>query len=136
VTNTHTHKRLGKQLFIIQASAPSGVKEDITYDDVGHLHKPGLSCINGNHLIVLYGEDLWYLAAFVLYLGFPGGASGKHMLTLQETQEMWVQSLGQKNPLEEGTTTHSSILAWRIPWTEEPGGLHEVTKKSHRVKVT
>ena len=37
--------------------------------------------------------------------------------------EMWVQSLGGEDPLEEGMTTHSSILAWRIPWTEEPGGL-------------
>ena len=34
---------------------------------------------------------------------------------------MWVQSLGQEDPLEEGMATHSSILAWRIPWTEEPG---------------
>jgi len=38
-------------------------------------------------------------------------------------QEMWVQSLGQEDALEEGMATHSSILAWRIPWTEEPGGL-------------
>ena len=38
-------------------------------------------------------------------------------------QEAWVQSLGQEDPLEKGMTTHSSILAWRIPWTEEPGGL-------------
>ena len=37
--------------------------------------------------------------------------------------EMWVQSLGQKDPLEKGMATHSSILAWRIPWTEEPGRL-------------
>ena len=36
---------------------------------------------------------------------------------------MWVQSLGWKDPLEEGTVAHSSILAWRIPWTEEPGWL-------------
>ena len=36
---------------------------------------------------------------------------------------MWVQSLGHEGPLEEGMATHSSILAWRIPWTEEPGGL-------------
>ena len=36
-------------------------------------------------------------------------------------QETWVQSLGQEDPLEEGMATHSSILAWRIPWTEEPG---------------
>ena len=35
---------------------------------------------------------------------------------------MLVQSLGQEGPLEEGMTTHSSILAWRVPWTEEPGG--------------
>ena len=37
-------------------------------------------------------------------------------------QETWVQSLGQEDPLEKGMATHSSILAWRIPWTEEPGG--------------
>ena len=38
-------------------------------------------------------------------------------------QEMWVQSLGQEDPLEEEMATHSSILTQRIPWTEEPGGL-------------
>ena len=42
---------------------------------------------------------------------------------MQETQEMWVCSLGQEGPLEEGMATHSSVLAWRISWTEEPGGL-------------
>ena len=42
---------------------------------------------------------------------------------MQETRETWVRSLGQEDPLEEGMATHSSILAWRIPWTEEPGGL-------------
>jgi len=42
---------------------------------------------------------------------------------MQETQ---VQSLGQENSLEKGMTTHSSILAWRIPWTEEPGGLQSM----------
>ena len=36
---------------------------------------------------------------------------------------MWVQFLGGEDPLEEGTATHSSILIWRMPWTEEPGGL-------------
>ena len=39
------------------------------------------------------------------------------------TQETWVQFLGGEDPLEEDMATHSSILAWRIPWTEEPGGL-------------
>ena len=37
---------------------------------------------------------------------------------------MWVLSMGQKDPLEKGMATHSSILAWRVLWTEEPGGLH------------
>ena len=41
-------------------------------------------------------------------------------------QETWVWSLGQEDPQEEGMTTHSSILAWRIPWTEEPGGLQSM----------
>ena len=39
-------------------------------------------------------------------------------------RETWVQSLGQEDPLEKEMATHSSILAWRIPWTEEPGGLY------------
>ena len=47
----------------------------------------------------------------------------KNPPTLQET---WVQSLGWEDPLEKGMATHSSILAWRIPWTEEPGGLRFV----------
>ena len=42
---------------------------------------------------------------------------------LPAMQETRVQSLGQEDPLEKGMATHSSILAWRIPWTEEPGGL-------------
>ena len=44
----------------------------------------------------------------------------KDLPAMQETQ---VLSLGQEDPLEKGMTTHSSVLAWRIPWTEEPGGL-------------
>ena len=49
---------------------------------------------------------------------------------LPAMQETLVQSLGQEDPLEKGMATHSSILAWRIPWTEEPGGatVHRVTK--------
>ena len=41
-------------------------------------------------------------------------------------RETWVQSLGWEDPLEEGMATHSSILAWRIPWTEEPGRLQSM----------
>ena len=45
---------------------------------------------------------------------------------MQETQEMWIRSLGQENILEEEMATHSSILAWEIPWTEKPGGLQSM----------
>jgi len=55
--------------------------------------------------------------------GFPGGASGKEPTCQYRRQGTWVQSLGEEDPLEEGMATHSSILAWRIPWTEELGGL-------------
>ena len=47
----------------------------------------------------------------------------KNPHAMQEPQEIQVQSLGGKDPLQEGMATHSSILAWRIPWTEEAGGL-------------
>ena len=53
---------------------------------------------------------------------FPGDSAVK-TLSMQETREMWVQSLGQEDPLEKEMGTHSSILAWKIPWTEEPGKL-------------
>ena len=46
-----------------------------------------------------------------------------HLPTVQET---WVQSLGQEHPLEKETATHSNTFAWKIPWTEEPGGLQSM----------
>ena len=54
----------------------------------------------------------------------------KNLPAVQETR---VQSLGQEEPLKEGMVTHSSVLAWRIPWTEEPGGLHRVKKSQMRL---
>ena len=62
---------------------------------------------------------------------FPGGSVKRIHLPMQETQETWVQSLGQENPLEEEISTHSSILTGKIPRTEEPGGLQFM--KSQRV---
>ena len=53
------------------------------------------------------------------FLSFPGGTSGKRIcLPMQEMEKMWVQSLGQKDPLEKKMAIHSSILACKIPWTE------------------
>ena len=51
---------------------------------------------------------------------FPTAQLVKHLSAVQET---WVPSLAQEDPLEKGMAIHSCILAWRIPWTEEPGGL-------------
>jgi len=56
-------------------------------------------------------------------LAFPGTSVVKNLPAMQESQETWVQSLGREDPLGEGLATYSSILAWRISWTEEPGGL-------------
>ena len=50
---------------------------------------------------------------------FPGGSDSKNLPAMWET---WIQSLGWEDSLEKGMATHSSILAWEIPWTEEPGG--------------
>ena len=57
--------------------------------------------------------------------GLPQQLSGKEY-TMQEPQDMWILSLGWEDSLEEGTATHFSILAWRIPRTEEPGGLQSI----------
>ena len=59
-------------------------------------------------------------------MAFPSGPAVKNPPAMQEPQETWVQFLGQEDPLEDGMATHSSILAWRIPGTEEPGGLQSV----------
>ena len=55
--------------------------------------------------------------------GFPGGLVVKNLSAMQEMQ---VRPLGWEDPLEEGMVSHSSILAWRIAWTEEPGGLRSI----------
>ena len=54
----------------------------------------------------------------------------KNLPAMQETQ---VQSLGREDPLGKGMAIHSSILAWRISWTEDPGGLHKVHEDLHKV---
>ena len=60
-------------------------------------------------------------------LGFPSGSEVKNLPAIQEKL---VRSLGLADPLEEGMATHSSILAWRIPWTEEAGGLQSIVLQS------
>ena len=55
----------------------------------------------------------------MLKKGFPGGSDDKESAC---STEIWVRSLGREDSLEEGLATHCGILAWRIPWTEEPDG--------------
>ena len=77
------------------------------------LSKPG---IEGNFLSLIKG----------IYEkpGLPRWLSGKESTCqCRRHRETWVRSLGQEDPLEQEMATHSSILAWKIPWTEEPGGL-------------
>ena len=60
----------------------------------------------------------------------PESSLVAHMVkSLPAVWETWVQSLGQEDPLEEEMATHSSILAWKIPWTEEPGRLQSMGSK-------
>ena len=61
--------------------------------------------------------------------GFPGDSVVKNLLVMQEMQ---VQSLGWEDPLEKEMATHCSILAWRSPWTEEPGGIQSMGSKRVR----
>ena len=63
------------------------------------------------------------MTSFNIIMVFPGSSGVKN---LPATQEMWVQSLGQEDSLEKDIAIHSSILAGKIPWTEEPGGLQSM----------
>ena len=69
---------------------------------------------------LIWGRSFWFLG------GFPGGSDIKES-AMRETQ---VQSLGREDPLEKGTATHSSTLAWRIPWVEEPSRLQSMVSQS------
>ena len=81
-----------------------------------------LAC-NGNSFFlvffILITSILYYLHRG--YMGFPGDSVGICLL-MKETQEMWFRSLSWEDSLDEGMATHSNILAWEIPWTEETSG--------------
>ena len=62
--------------------------------------------------------------------GFPGGSVEGIHLQIQESQETWLQSLSWEDLLEQEVATHASILAWKIPWTEAPGGAQSMGSQS------
>ena len=79
--------------------------------------------IGGKKVLLASPPDIWGGERGCIFEGFPGGSDGKDLSVMQETQ---VRSLGSADSLEKGMATHSSILAWRIPWTEEPGRLQSM----------
>ena len=94
-------------------------------DSAGNGEKRGAQAMLGAGVFTLWKSIKRYIRDLCL---FPCGASGK---------ELAVRSLGREDPLEEGRATHSSILVWRIPWTEEPGGLQSLwSERVGQKKVT
>ena len=73
--------------------------------------------------------SLWVGLGSRAHWGFPDGAAVKNLPAMQDSQEMPVRFLGQEDLLEEEMATHSSILAWRTPWTEKPGGLQSLASQ-------
>ena len=73
-------------------------------------------------------EAVWGLCPLL-----PGGSAVNNLPTMQETQEMRVRFLGQEDPLEEEMAIHSGILTWKVPRTEDPGGLQPIG--SQRLKT-
>ena len=70
------------------------------------------------------------LISVVICKGLPRGSAVKNLPAVQDVQETRVRSLGREDPLEEGMATHPTILLWRVPWTEEPGGLQSIGLQS------
>ena len=70
---------------------------------------------------------LFQFVSSFIYTAFLVAQTVKHLLAMRET---WVRSLGWEDPLEREMATYSSILAWKIPWMEEPGTLHPTGSKS------
>ena len=83
--------------------------------------------LSGCHRRIYFHCHLRNSLPLSILVSFPGGASGKEPVCQCRRHESWVQSLGQEDPLEEDTATHSRIPAWRIPWTEKSeGGLQSI----------
>ena len=96
-----------------------------------------VSCflVNQSHCL-LFSDSMYFAlhcetASGVYFIAYPllfsrASHVAQVINNLPATQETWIWFLGQADPLEKGMTTHSSLLAWEIPWTEEPGGLQSM----------
>ena len=113
----------------------------------GHLHSKSRGQFKTMHILVPHWRvkvqkilhdllrfsftfnNLPIIFTYILIWRFPGGSDSNNLPAMQET---WVQSLGQKDPLRKGMSTQSSILAWKVAWTEEPDRLEFM--ESQRVR--
>ena len=77
-------------------------------------------------------NDVFYLLQCIQNTRLLQWLSGKESPASQEAQAAWILFLGREDPPEEEMATHSSTLAWRIPWTEEPGGLQSIRSQAVR----
>ena len=82
-------------------------------------HRALVGAVRGLSTVADYQGAQTYFSMSTPGLGFPGGSVIKNL----PAKKMWIPSLGRKDPLKKEMATHSSILAWEIPWTEKPGGL-------------
>ena len=89
-----------------------------------------LCLLNRAFVFILIGFSSNWFNCTLFSWGCPCSLVIKNLPAVQETQERLVQSLNWEDPLEEGMATHSSILAWKTPWTEEPGGLQSMGSQS------
>ena len=89
---------------------------------------PGLLWFHINFRIICSSSVKIVMGIFIGVFSFPDDSVVQNLPAVLEAQGTWIQSLDWEYPLEDEMVTHSSILAWQIPQTEEPGRLHGVTK--------
>ena len=112
-------------------------KEMATHSSVLAWRIPGMVEPGGLPSMGLHSQtQLKRLSSSSIYFGSPGSTSGKESANAGDTKRFMVWSLGWKDTLEECMTIHSNILAWEIPWTEEPGGLQSMGLQRDTIEHT
>ena len=124
----HTSVLSEARLFGIQAFPHLSSRETLIYSlksisiTNSTVKPPLIFKLRGNSFFFFLSILTFHFILRYRWLDFPDGASGNELTWRCRRREMQVRSLGWENPLE-GMTTHSTVLVWKIPWTEEPGGL-------------